>query len=48
MPGAPGVVVGMVPQMGFTAGPLLGRTLADLALGKSPGRDLSPFAPDRF
>ena len=48
MPGTPGILVGMVPQMGFTAGPLLGRTLADLALGKSPERDLSPFAPDRF
>jgi sarcosine oxidase, subunit beta len=48
MPGTPGILVGMVPQMGFTGGPLLGRTLADLALGKSAGRDLSAFAPDRF
>jgi glycine/D-amino acid oxidase-like deaminating enzyme len=48
LPGTRGLLIGMVPQMGFTGGPLLGRTLADLALGKPPERDLSPFAPDRF
>jgi sarcosine oxidase subunit beta len=48
LPGTPGLLAGMVPQMGFTGGPLLGRTLAGLALGASPERDLSPFAPDRF
>lgn len=42
------VVVGLFPHMGFTAGPLLGRTLADLVLGNPSDRDLGPFSPDRF
>jgi sarcosine oxidase, subunit beta len=33
--------------MGFTAGPLMGRVLADLVLGRSE-RDLTPFSPSRF
>jgi len=48
LPGLPGLVVGMFPYMGLTAGPLMGRLLADLVLGRDPGRDLSPFRPDRF
>lgn len=47
-PDAPGAFVGMFPHMGFTAGPLMGRTLAALASGKDPGRNLTPFAADRF
>lgn len=43
----PGLFVGTFPYLGFTAGPLLGQLLADMAQGKDPGRDLSPFAPDR-
>ena len=42
------VVVGLFPHMGFTAGPLLGKTLSDLVLGRRSDRDLSPFSPDRF
>ena len=42
------VVVGLFPHMGFTAGPLLGKTLSDLVLGQPSDRDLSPFSPDRF
>ncbi|MBH0007867.1 FAD-binding oxidoreductase [Salinibacterium sp. SWN1162] len=45
---APGVFVGIYPHMGFTAGPLMGRILADLATGVPVERDLSPFAPERF
>lgn len=48
VPGHPGVWLGFYPYMGFTASPLLGRILADLVLGRDPGRDLAPFAPDRF
>ncbi len=42
---APGLFVGAFPYMGFTAAPLLGQVLGDLALGRDPGRDLSPFLP---
>jgi sarcosine oxidase, subunit beta len=43
----PGLYVGVFPWMGFTAGPLMGRVLADLVLGRSE-RDLAPFSPSRF
>jgi len=46
--GPPGLVVGVYPHMGLTAGPLLGRVLAQLALDRTPEVDLTPFAPDRF
>ena len=46
--GASATIVGLFPHMGLTAGPLLGRVLADLALGRAPDRDLRPFSPDRF
>lgn len=42
------VIVGFYPYMGFTAAPLMGRVLADLAQGRDPERDLSPFSPTRF
>lgn len=45
---APGLVVGMFPYMGLTAGPLMGRLVADLVLERDPQRDLAPFRPDRF
>ncbi len=45
---APRVLVGLFPHMGFTAGPLMGRVLADLAADRSPDLDLSPFSPERF
>jgi glycine/D-amino acid oxidase-like deaminating enzyme len=44
----PGLIVGMFPHYGFTAGPLIGRLIAALALGNPPERDLRPFAPERF
>lgn len=43
-----GLTFGTFPYLGFTAGPLLGKVLAQLALGQDPARDLSPFAHDRF
>ena len=46
--GAPQVLVGLFPHMGFTAGPLMGRVLADLAIGRQPELDLAPFSPERF
>ncbi|KAA9106556.1 NAD(P)/FAD-dependent oxidoreductase [Microbacterium rhizomatis] len=48
VPGHPGVWLGFYPYMGFTASPLMGRVLNDLVQGRDPGRDLLPFAPDRF
>lgn len=47
-PGPPGLLVGTYPHMGLTAGPLLGRTLARLALDLPPDRNLEPFSPHRF
>lgn len=47
-PGPPGLVLGVYPHLGLTAGPLLGKVLARLALGLPSGIDLAPFALDRF
>lgn len=47
-PGPPGLWAGVYPHMGLTAGPLLGRTLARLALDLPPEMDLEPFSPHRF
>ncbi len=46
--GYKGLYIGMFPYMGFTAGPLLGRTLANLILNADAERDLTPFALSRF
>jgi glycine/D-amino acid oxidase-like deaminating enzyme len=46
--GHDGLFVGMYPHMGFTAGPLMGRLLSDLVLGREIDRDLTPFEPLRF
>jgi sarcosine oxidase subunit beta len=40
-----GLFVGVFPYVGFTAAPLLGSVLADLALGRPVDRDLTPFSP---
>jgi sarcosine oxidase, subunit beta len=48
IPAVPGAFVGMFPHMGLTAGPLMGQVLAALAEGRDPGRELQPFALDRF
>lgn len=45
LPGAPGLFIGSFPYMGFTAGPLLGRVLAQLVRGQVPETDLSAFTP---
>jgi glycine/D-amino acid oxidase-like deaminating enzyme len=46
--GHPSILLGIYPHMGFTAGPLMGKVLARLALELDPEIDLIPFAPDRF
>lgn len=48
LPHHPGLFVGIYPYMGFTASPLMGRTLAELATGETPALDLAPFDPMRF
>ncbi len=48
LPGMSRVLAGLFPYLGLTAGPLMGRVLADLALGRQPGLDLAPFRVDRF
>lgn len=45
LPGAPGLFVGAFPYMGFTAGPLLGKVLADLVRERQPEADISAFSP---
>lgn len=44
----PGLVVGTFPYLGFSAGPIMGELLADLARGVAPRIDLTPFSPARF
>jgi sarcosine oxidase subunit beta len=47
-PGPKGVVVGVFPHMGLTAGPLMGRILAELALDLNPSFSIDRFRLDRF
>jgi glycine/D-amino acid oxidase-like deaminating enzyme len=46
--GHPGFFMGMFPWMGFSAGPIAARTVAQLILGRDPGVDISPFSAERF
>jgi glycine/D-amino acid oxidase-like deaminating enzyme len=46
--GYKGVFIGMFPGMGLTAGPLLGKTLAQLATGQLIDRNLEAFSISRF
>jgi sarcosine oxidase, subunit beta len=48
LPAVTRVLVGLFPYLGLTAGPLMGRVLADLALGRDPDIDLEPFRVGRF
>lgn len=48
VPGVDGVVVATgLGAGGLTAGPYVGRLAADLALGRTPPLDVSPYAPTR-
>ncbi|WP_118135230.1 FAD-binding oxidoreductase [Oceanicella sp. SM1341] len=48
-PRAPGVIFAFGGQhLGLTMGPRLGRMVADLAAGRRPNLDLTPYAVDRF
>jgi glycine/D-amino acid oxidase-like deaminating enzyme len=48
LPDDPRFLVGIFPHMGLTAGPLMGRILAELALEYGSNIDLEPFRVDRF
>jgi glycine/D-amino acid oxidase-like deaminating enzyme len=43
----PGFVVAVFPVLGFTCGPVMGQLAAELAVGRRPALDLSPFEPGR-
>ncbi len=45
LPGCPGIFIGAFPYMGFTAGPLLGKTLAELLCRGETQADISRFTP---
>jgi sarcosine oxidase, subunit beta len=45
IPAVPGLFIGAFPFMGFTAGPLLGRTLSELVRGHRPQAEIAAFAP---
>lgn len=48
VPRVPGFYLAMFPWMGFTAGPLAARLVAQLVLGRRPDHDLSLFSADRY
>lgn len=48
VPRTPGFFLAMFPWMGFTAGPIVAKIVADLVLGRKTGRDLSLFSLDRW
>ena len=35
-------------MLGLTLGPITGKLMADMIVGKKPSRDLAPLRPDRF
>jgi glycine/D-amino acid oxidase-like deaminating enzyme len=48
LPGVPGFFMCFFPWLGFSAGPIAARTVADLVLGKKPEVDLSHFSATRY
>jgi len=48
VPGAPGIIVAVPGDAGYTLGPLCGRVGAELALGLPPAADFAPYSPARF
>jgi glycine/D-amino acid oxidase-like deaminating enzyme len=48
VPGAPGIIVAVPGDAGYTLGPLVGRIAAQLALGLPAETDWRPYGPARF
>jgi len=47
-PGLPGFFLNIFPWMGFTAGPIAAKTVAELIAGRTPDFDLTPYSATRF
>jgi glycine/D-amino acid oxidase-like deaminating enzyme len=48
LPGVRGFFMCFIPWLGFSAGPIAARTVAELVLGREPEADLSHFSARRF
>jgi glycine/D-amino acid oxidase-like deaminating enzyme len=48
VPGRPGLFLAVPGDAGYTLGPLVGRAVAALVVGRDPGVDVAPFDPQRF
>ncbi len=48
IPGIPGCFVNAIPWLGFTAGPIGARAVAQLVLGRDPDLDLAAFSATRY
>jgi sarcosine oxidase, subunit beta len=48
MPGMPGFLQALAIPNGYTLGPICGRLVAELAMGRAPSHDISLFSPHRF
>ena len=48
LPGQPGFFLNMFPWLGFSAGPVAARIVADLVLGRKPAFDMSVFSARRY
>jgi glycine/D-amino acid oxidase-like deaminating enzyme len=44
----PGLHVAIPGDAGYTLGPLSGKMVADMVLGRDPGEDMSDYTPMRF
>jgi sarcosine oxidase, subunit beta len=47
IPGVPGFYLAMFPYLGFTAGPLAAKSIAQVILGEQPDVDVLPFSAER-
>ncbi len=46
--GIPGFYMNFFPWLGFSAGPIAARIVADIVLGKDPGWDMRLFGAGRY
>ena len=47
-PGVPGFFMNVVPWLGFTAGPMAARAVAQLIMGRDPAVDVRAFSAGRY
>ena len=48
VPGIPGFFMNAVPWLGFTAGPMAARAVAQVILDRDPGVDMTAFSAERY